>query len=102
MTTKYCWNRYGAAPTFHVSAGRRELNGPSSSERRYVSLTAREREVFALITTGLLNKQAAAELGIAERTIKVHRGKVTREMGAESVAALVRMAATLGIHAAAS
>jgi len=71
-------------------------------ERRYQMLTAREREVFALITAGLLNKQAAAELGIAERTIKVHRGQVTRKMGAESMAALVRMAATLGIDALAS
>ena len=68
-------------------------------ERRYQSLTAREREVFALVTTGLLNKQAAAELRIAERTIKVHRGHVTSKMGAESVAALVQMAAKLGIHA---
>ncbi len=71
-------------------------------ERRYQLLTAREREVFALITTGLLNKQAAAELGTAERTIKAHRGQVTRKMGAESVAALVRMAAILRIHAIAS
>jgi FixJ family two-component response regulator len=70
--------------------------------RRYQLLTAREREVFALITTGLLNKQAAAELGTAERTIKTHRGRMTRKMGAESVAALVRMAATLEIHALAS
>jgi FixJ family two-component response regulator len=67
-------------------------------ERRYQLLTAREREVFALVTNGLLNKQAAAELGTAERTIKAHRGRVTRKMGAESVAALVRMAAVLGIH----
>lgn len=65
---------------------------------RYRSLTAREREVFALVTAGLLNKQAAAELGTAERTIKAHRGQVTRKMGAESVAELVRMAAALGIH----
>ena len=71
-------------------------------ERRYHLLTPREREVFALITAGLLNKQAAAELGTAERTIKTHRGRVTRKMGAESVAALVRMAAILGIHALAS
>jgi FixJ family two-component response regulator len=71
-------------------------------ERRYQLLTPREREVFALITAGLLNKQAAAELGTAERTIKTHRGRVTRKMGAESVAALVRMAAILGIHALAS
>lgn len=71
-------------------------------ERRYQLLTAREREVFALVTNGLLNKQAAAELGTAERTIKAHRGRVTRKMGAESVAALVRMATILGIHPPAS
>ncbi len=65
-------------------------------ERRVNSLTRREREVFALVVTGMLNKQAACELGITEKTIKVHRGQVMRKMGAESIADLVRMAQKIG------
>jgi len=87
--------RRGAALSRQRRAARAER---VELERRYQLLTAREREVFALVTNGLLNKQAAAELGTAERTIKAHRGQVTRKMGADSVAALVRMAAILGIH----
>jgi len=64
------------------------------------SLTSREREVFALITTGLLNKQVAAELGTTERTVKAHRASVMSKMGAGSLADLVRMAGTLQIHSA--
>jgi len=60
--------------------------------RRYENLTAREREVFFAVTGGLLNKQAAYQLGITEKTIKVHRAHVTEKMEAESFAALVRMA----------
>jgi len=63
------------------------------------TLTAREREVFALITTGLLNKQVAAELGTSERTVKAHRASVMSKMGAASLADLVRMAGILEIHA---
>jgi FixJ family two-component response regulator len=62
------------------------------------SLTSREREVFALITAGLLNKQAASELGTTERTVKAHRASVMRKMGAGSLADLVRMAGVLHIH----
>jgi two-component system response regulator FixJ len=62
------------------------------------TLTPREREVFLLIAKGLLNKQAGAELGTTERTIKAHRARVMEKMGAESLADLVRMAAILGIH----
>jgi two-component system response regulator FixJ len=62
---------------------------------RHQSLTAREREVFALVTKGLLNKQAGAELGTTERTIKAHRARVMEKMEAESLADLVRMAAIL-------
>jgi FixJ family two-component response regulator len=62
------------------------------------SLTSREREVFALITTGLLNKQVASELGTTERTIKAHRASVMSKMGAGSLADLVRMAGILQIH----
>jgi two-component system, LuxR family, response regulator FixJ len=68
-------------------------------ERRYELLTRREREVFNLVTAGRLNKQAGAELGTTERTIKAHRGRVMEKMGADSLAALVQMAAILGIGA---
>jgi FixJ family two-component response regulator len=64
---------------------------------RYVTLSTREREVMALVVAGLLNKQIAGELGISEITVKAHRGKVMRKMGAGSVAELVRVAAALGI-----
>src|ERR1700675_5095296 len=63
------------------------------------SLTSREREVFALITSGLLNKQVAAELGTTERNVKAHRASVMNKMGAGSLAGLVRMAEILHIHA---
>ena len=65
--------------------------------RRYESLTNREKEVFERVVAGLLNKQIAAELGAAEKTIKVHRGRVMTKMKAKSVADLVRMAGRLGI-----
>src|SRR4030095_2525918 len=57
---------------------------------RYESLTAREREVFALVANGLLNKQIALELGTTERTVKAHRGQMVQKMRAESGADLVR------------
>lgn len=60
--------------------------------RRLTALTAREREVFALVTQGLLNKQVAARLGTTEKTIKVHRSRVMHKLGAGSLAELVRMA----------
>ena len=65
--------------------------------QRLSSLTPREREVFPLIVSWLLNKQAAAELGISEVTIQIHRGKVRQKMRAGSLAELVRMASALGI-----
>jgi FixJ family two-component response regulator len=67
-------------------------------EKRQKGLTPREREVFALITTGLLNKQVGAELGTTERTVKAHRERVMSKMGAGSLADLVRMAGTLQLH----
>lgn len=67
-------------------------------EQRYQSLTPRERQVFALVVRGLLNKQIAGELGTAERTVKLHRGQVMRKMAAPSVPDLVRMAEQLSIH----
>jgi len=64
---------------------------------RYASLTPREREVLPLVVGGLLNKQAAAELGISNVTVQIHRGKVMKRMGADSLAELVRMAGALEI-----
>ncbi len=64
---------------------------------RYECLTPREREVMQQVVSGLLNKQTAAELNIAEYTVKIHRGHVMRKMHAESLADLVRMAESLGI-----
>jgi FixJ family two-component response regulator len=63
---------------------------------RYASLSAREREVMALVVSGLRNKQVGGELGISEITVKAHRGKMMRKMKAGSLADLVNMAAQLG------
>jgi FixJ family two-component response regulator len=68
-------------------------------KKRHESLTAREREVLPLIVRGLLNKQAAAALGISEVTLQIHRGNIMRKMAAESFADLVRMSMKLGIEA---
>jgi len=62
---------------------------------RYASLTPREREVMALVVSGLLNKQVGGELGISEITVKAHRGQVMQKMKAKSVADLVKMAGRL-------
>ena len=70
-------------------------------ERRQASLTPRERQTFALITAGLLNKQVGGQLGPSEGTIKKHRGRVMKKMGADSLAELVRMSEILRIHSAA-
>jgi FixJ family two-component response regulator len=73
-----------------IRAKRSELQG------RYESLTPREREVFALVVKGLLNKVIADRLGAAEATVKIHRSRVMEKMQASSVADLVRMAENLG------
>jgi FixJ family two-component response regulator len=64
---------------------------------RHASLSRREREVMALVVSGLLNKQVGGELGISEITVKAHRGKMMRKMEAHSLADLVTMAARLGL-----
>jgi FixJ family two-component response regulator len=64
------------------------------------SLTPREREVMALVVSGLLNKQVGGELGISEITVKAHRGQVMRKMKAESLPALVTMASKLAARTA--
>jgi FixJ family two-component response regulator len=64
----------------------------------FETLTSREREVLTLVASGLMNKQIAAELGLAEITVKIHRGHIMKKMGARSLADLVRKAETLGIH----
>jgi FixJ family two-component response regulator len=64
----------------------------------FESLTPREREVLVLVTAGLVNKRIAAELGVSEITVKVHRSHVMRKMRTRSLAHLVRIADTLGIH----
>ena len=78
---------------------RRDVERTASNVRcRFETLTPRERDVLALVASGLMNKQVAAELGLAEITIKIHRGHIMRKMGAKSLADLVRMAETLGIQ----
>lgn len=66
-------------------------------QQRLSRLTPREREVLPLVASGLLNKQAAAELGISEITLQIHRGSIMKKMEAESLAELVRMAGALEI-----
>jgi len=65
---------------------------------RFESLTSREREIMTLVTAGLMNKQVAAEVGLSEITVKIHRGHLMRKMGVRSLADLVRAAETLGLR----
>jgi FixJ family two-component response regulator len=75
----------------------RERTDLAQLRARYASLTPRERDVLPLVVAGLLNKQAAAELGISEITLQIHRSNVLRKMAAGSVAELVRLAARLDV-----
>ena len=76
---------------------RTEQAGLAALKQRFESLTPREREVLPLVVSGLLNKQAAAKLGISEVTFQIHRTNVMRKMSADSLADLVRIAGSLKI-----
>jgi len=73
----------------------RDQDNMRALQERYASLSPREREVMTLVTSGLLNKEVAGELGISEITVKIHRAGAKRKMGAASLPDLVRMAARL-------
>jgi FixJ family two-component response regulator len=75
-------------------AMRQQQRQQHEAEQRLARLTKREREVCDLVAAGLLNKQIAHELGMSEKTVKVHRGRVTRKLDVDSVAALVRLLST--------
>ena len=75
-----------------------EVKSNSDEQARFTSLTPRQREIMALVTSGLMNKQIAAKIGIAEMTVKIHRGHVMRKMRTRSLAELVLIAERLGIR----
>jgi FixJ family two-component response regulator len=77
---------------------RAEARGVADLKNLFETLTPREREVMALVTAGLMNKQVAAEIGVSEITVKIHRGHLMRKMHAKSLADLVRMAELLGVR----
>lgn len=81
---------------------RRRKNASETAKLRadFDTLTAREQEIMGLVTSGLMNKQIAGQLGVSEITVKVHRGSVMRKMNARSLADLVRMADALGVRRA--
>lgn len=77
---------------------REEQRTNRNIQRRFDSLTPREREVMTFVSAGLMNKQIAGKLGVSEITVKIHRGHLMRKMEAKSLADLVRMAERLGIR----
>ena len=79
---------------------RKNASETAKLKASFDTLTAREQEIMGLVTTGLMNKQIAGQLGVSEITVKVHRGSVMRKMNARSLADLVRMADALGVRRA--
>jgi len=79
---------------------RKNASEAAKLKASFDTLTAREQEIMGLVTTGLMNKQIAGQLGVSEITVKVHRGSVMRKMNARSLADLVRMADALGVRRA--
>jgi FixJ family two-component response regulator len=77
---------------------RRDEDAIAAKQSLLASLTLRERQVMAMVTEGLMNKQIAGEIGVSEITVKIHRGNVMRKMQAKSLAELVRIAETLGVR----
>jgi FixJ family two-component response regulator len=87
------------AAAVRLDQGRRQQIAQTSQlQARYALLTPRERQVMALVASGLMNKQVANELSISEVTVKMHRGSAMRKLGAKSVATLARMAEVLNIQ----
>jgi len=88
------------ATAIQIDQDRRQESAQTAPWReRYALLTPRERQVMALVASGLMNKQVANELSISEVTVKMHRGSVMRKLGAKSVAMLARIAEALDIQA---
>jgi FixJ family two-component response regulator len=87
------------AAAVRLDQGRRQQIAQTSQlQARYALLTPRERQVMALVASGLMNKQVANELSISEVTVKMHRGSAMRKLGAKSVATLARIAEVLNIQ----
>jgi FixJ family two-component response regulator len=82
----------------HDRDRRKRASDSSKLRASFEMLTPREREIMGLVTTGLMNKQIASEIGVSEVTVKLHRGNVMRKMAAKSLADLVRMADALDIR----
>lgn len=79
-------------------ARRQQLRSGADLRARFESLTPREQQVITLVSTGLMNKQIAGELGVTEITVKVHRANAMRKLGAKSLASVIQMIQELGAH----